>query len=310
MARLIMMVGLPGSGKSTIAERYKNNEAFFEREVVIHSSDSIREELFGERDQTQNQKVFDELHSRVKRDLDKGLTVIYDATNLSRKKRRHVINNIAKGHNVECLFLWVGIDRLFAINQERSEEEKLPREKLEQLVKTTHVPLYEEGFKKIEFIDVYDECYSEYKTVGDIIEIYRLENYDQNNKYHSLSLGGHLRASVVYAEEYSKILDYDYGEALQEALKLHDIGKPYCREDKEDGSSSYIGHECVSAYSAVRYLMDENDFHRNHVLLLISYHMRMHNVKTPQAETKIINEVGLVNYAMLQIAHQCDLRAH
>ena len=42
-----MMQGLPGSGKSTIAEQIKNNS---HREVHIHSSDALREEMFGSAD--------------------------------------------------------------------------------------------------------------------------------------------------------------------------------------------------------------------------------------------------------------------
>ena len=46
MPKFIMMVGLPGSGKSTWAKEYAKTS---ENETVILSSDAIREELFRSR---------------------------------------------------------------------------------------------------------------------------------------------------------------------------------------------------------------------------------------------------------------------
>lgn len=39
---MILLIGLPGSGKSTLAERHAKNR----KQVVIISSDTIREELY------------------------------------------------------------------------------------------------------------------------------------------------------------------------------------------------------------------------------------------------------------------------
>ena len=77
---LVMLVGLPGSGKSYYADSVYDT-------YNIHSSDRIREELFGFRDQDHNNEVFAELHKRVKQDLKDGKNVVYDATNINKKKR-------------------------------------------------------------------------------------------------------------------------------------------------------------------------------------------------------------------------------
>ena len=69
----IMLVGLPGSGKSTLIKRYK--------EYKVHSSDDIREELTGDVNrQDINNLVFKALHKRVKEDLLKtvALTAVND----------------------------------------------------------------------------------------------------------------------------------------------------------------------------------------------------------------------------------------
>lgn len=76
-----MMTGLPGSGKSWYAENELPN-------TVIHSSDAIRDELLGDvSDQNHQELVFQTLHDRVLSDLRAGKDVVYDATNISYKRR-------------------------------------------------------------------------------------------------------------------------------------------------------------------------------------------------------------------------------
>ena len=95
MSKLIFMCGLPASGKSTWAENNKEK-----LNAVVHSSDSIREELGNINDQSQNELVFNTLHKRVKEDLLNGKNVIMDQTGLKRKNRLHLLNNILK--DVPC----------------------------------------------------------------------------------------------------------------------------------------------------------------------------------------------------------------
>ena len=80
---LYIMIGLPGSGKDTIA---KQIQAVDRLKNVVLSSDNIRMELFGWEDQSKNGRVFEEMNKRCKEYLYKGFNVIYNATNLSKKK--------------------------------------------------------------------------------------------------------------------------------------------------------------------------------------------------------------------------------
>ena len=83
MSSFIMMIGLPGSGKSTIAQAYSEGYGY---EVV--SSDAIREELYGDAAiQGDPQKVFKVFHQRIEEVLKAGNNCIADATNLKRKNR-------------------------------------------------------------------------------------------------------------------------------------------------------------------------------------------------------------------------------
>ena len=91
-----MLCGLPGSGKSTYAKELADLTG-----AVICSSDAIRAELFGDiNSQTNNDAVFSELHKRVKENLRKNVNVIYDATNISSKRRRAFLRELK---NIPCI---------------------------------------------------------------------------------------------------------------------------------------------------------------------------------------------------------------
>ena len=81
MGKLIVLVGLPGSGKSTYAKRYKEENNT--EEVEILSSDALRREMFGYLCQDRNQELFSEMFKRTVAFLKENKTVIYDATNIS-----------------------------------------------------------------------------------------------------------------------------------------------------------------------------------------------------------------------------------
>ena len=84
MSRLIVLVGLPGSGKSTLEQKLKIK---YKAEII--SSDALRKELCGtELDQNHNSEVFAEMQKRTIDLLKSNKSVIYDATNINSKKRK------------------------------------------------------------------------------------------------------------------------------------------------------------------------------------------------------------------------------
>ena len=102
MREFYLMVGLAGSGKSTIAKEIeysirmsspKYDEYGRADKVVLISSDDIREEILGDvNDQTQNDKVFSHIHKLIKQAVRDYNHIIVDATNLTIKNRRALLN--------------------------------------------------------------------------------------------------------------------------------------------------------------------------------------------------------------------------
>lgn len=107
MQKFIMMVGIPGSGKSTqvakLAADFKESGEEFE----IISSDQYREMLFGDASiQEHGDVLFKCIYSDLRSFLTSGRTVIFDATNIKykdRKKALDIVKNVEKhtGNKIE-----------------------------------------------------------------------------------------------------------------------------------------------------------------------------------------------------------------
>lgn len=91
MGTLIILSGIPGSGKSTWAQRYKN-----EKSAMIVSRDKIRfkllkpsESYFSHEKETKQQ-----FYTQIRQGLACGKTVIADATHLNFKSRYELLTKV------------------------------------------------------------------------------------------------------------------------------------------------------------------------------------------------------------------------
>lgn len=158
----VVMVGLPGSGKSTLAKNlHLQLKTSFEDEGIscsdfyVHSSDAIREELFGDASDQQNPKlVFDTLHSRLYQDLINGYDVVFDATNLCRKNREDFLNNIIG--NLPCYTICVFVNTSLDVCLQRNalRERKVPEEVILKMNEHMEYPASDEGFDYIYTVEV------------------------------------------------------------------------------------------------------------------------------------------------------------
>jgi predicted kinase len=80
LPRLTILVGMPGSGKTTWAKQHKPGAAWV-------SSDNIRERYFEAGDQTHNAAVFSIFRSTIQELLRSGRDVVADATHLRAQDR-------------------------------------------------------------------------------------------------------------------------------------------------------------------------------------------------------------------------------
>ena len=93
MSELIVMCGLPGSGKSFYSRQYVENHP----EFTVVSTDKIRGELFGdESDQRDGWLVFMRAYSDLTTILKSGGSAIFDATNLKKSDREKILKYFRK----------------------------------------------------------------------------------------------------------------------------------------------------------------------------------------------------------------------
>ena len=104
MQTLYMLIGLPGSGKSTVAKEMAETE-----DTIIVSTDKIREELFGDEAIQNNEKysgvnVFERAYTLISIYLRNGYSVIFDATNTKRKYRKTFIEKFKRWQEIGIKF--------------------------------------------------------------------------------------------------------------------------------------------------------------------------------------------------------------
>jgi predicted kinase len=307
----IMLVGLPGSSKSTWAENHKE-----ELNMIIHSSDAIREEFGDVNDQSKNDLVFKTLHSRIKEDLLNGKNVCYDATNLNRRKRMHFLCNELR--NVPCKKVCV----LFAtpyevcLKNNANRERKVPEDVIDRMYLNYESPWYTDGFNEIKIV------YWDYEKEGLKFEFHeKVEEWrkvSQDNPHHTLSVGDHM----IKAYEY--ICDKTDNFLLQVAAYMHDCGKIHTKKfidskGKPCLHAHFYQHHCCGSYDSLFYLKDmfdeELEFKNDEILyvsLLINLHMRHHMAykqsdKAKEKDRRLFADKIIKDLEML---YEADIYAH
>ena len=150
---LIVMCGLPGSGKSTFAKNsitINNGEEVYKPK--IYSSDKIREETYHKSKitRTENQMLFAKIHERIKLELLSGKDIIFDATSINRKYRGELLTALK---DVDYLPVCIYIDAPLSIclqnNLGRAPKKRVPTYVIENMARIKEAPMYEEGFYDI-----------------------------------------------------------------------------------------------------------------------------------------------------------------
>lgn len=327
-----MMVGVAGSGKSTIA-----NELMGDRDDIIYvSSDTIRIELFGEDRQDKNAEVFNEVLKRVKDGLKDGKHVIMDATNVNRKRRRGFIQQLPK--DVKRIACYVSTEYDTIIEQNNSRDRIVPQDAIDNMYKNMHIPIYSEGWDDIVFFHhdyiTDSQLPPQFSNAIRVGALFNREGYDimgflssyfnefskiydlpQDSKYHSFSVSRH--TYYVYKhiiENYQPIDDEDMEVMIWTSL-LHDIGKPFCksfvnRKGEQTKYANFICHENVGSQIAVQFLhkMNFSDNFIHKVATLIQFHMYLLNKDANREKLK--RYVGEDTYNKLLVLRDADTLAH
>lgn len=286
---LILLVGPPGSGKTTYAKKY-----IVEHDNTIHlSSDKIRAELYGDETiQGNPNEVFSLMQSRAIEALNNGQSVVYDSTNMTRKDRSYIISPCLKFVKIEAHIIWAPIKT--CIERDAARERTVGKEVIDRMLKRFQAPFYDEGIDEIRVIlpDEFDE-----NTYWD--KLLNSMKIPHDNSHHTLNIYEHCVEACKYAAGKVGINN----DATNAAL-LHDVGKPYVKAFTDSKGNfceqaHYYQHQCVGAW--LSYGMS---FPNINVAWLISTHM------DPFLNTKYYNKLPTYLKKQVDLLHAADRAAH
>ena len=149
---LYILIGVPGSGKSTYAEELFQKS---ERGVALVSSDTIRENLYGNESCQDNPKrVFAIAHQAIIDQLTRGYDVIFDATNIYAKDRMGLIRRVCFEVKKPIRFVAIYFDTPIETCVARQElrDRKVPTKVIEKMGRQMEKPVFYEGFDIIRTI--------------------------------------------------------------------------------------------------------------------------------------------------------------
>lgn len=308
MATLNIMIGIPGSGKSNYAKKCLTND-----NTEYLSSDDIRIELYGFEDQTHNDIVFETMRRRTLNALREGKDVIYDATNLSKKRRSGIISEAHKlDVQINAYLCCTPINIILERNITRTERQ-LPWDKLVQMIQSIEPPMYYERFDNIYLIDggMYNDVYDYNFLIKECF------GYNQDNPHHYETLEEHIKAVTKKAENLGEALKTrNDAEILRQAARYHDFGKLYTKSfNDKKGHCVYYGHDKVSTYLYLCHIRKQNlidelnrvrlcDRHYQTAALILN-HMEWYRREDMAPIKKLFNDDDL--YYMLELLHEADL---
>lgn len=138
MAKLFVLIGLPGAGKSTFAQIVSKRN----KKIKHVSSDELRKEFSEFKDN--HIKIFEIMNKRTIDMLKKDNSVIYDSTNLERKYRIELFNLVRmlslENVQVEAVFIHNGLNQAIEQSSKRKNRDDVNEKLIMNMYETMQLP--------------------------------------------------------------------------------------------------------------------------------------------------------------------------
>ena len=143
--KFIMLVGISGAGKTTVAEIYVS----FIKNTEIISYDAIRAELWGDESCQHNpKKVFEIMNERTIEKLKANINIIYDATNLIASRRKQLLQKV-KPYCKKTLCIFIDKTVKECLKNQAKRKRQVPYDVIRKQYSQLEIPTYDEGWDEI-----------------------------------------------------------------------------------------------------------------------------------------------------------------
>lgn len=153
MSVLYIMVGIPGSGKSYIAQQIAKNIR-----CAVVSRDTIRFAFLNKEDKyfAKEKEVFKEYTNEIQHYLDNGRTVIADATHLNQQSRYKLLNNLTLKNDdyVIPLVINTSLETCLKRNAQRTGRSRVPQSIIKSMFNTLTDPVNDWDTLKEKYHDI------------------------------------------------------------------------------------------------------------------------------------------------------------
>lgn len=148
---LYLLIGIPGSGKSTFAKRVMDEDT----DVYI-SRDEVRFSIIKDKDQyfSREGEVFREFINRIKKAEAEGKNVWIDATHINRGSRSKLLTALAKRpEDFTIVWMQTPFKVSFERNSKRQGRSRVPDDAMYRMRNQFQAPAAREGWQRIIAVD-------------------------------------------------------------------------------------------------------------------------------------------------------------
>lgn len=285
--KIYVMIGPPGSGKSTYARKLAKK-----RKTKWISSDEIR--LLYHYSLSQVKETFTVYYDEMTEYLKKGWNVVLDSTNISLWHRKHIFE-ILESEFKEAYIL--GKIKVIAIICNRTKEEcitqleernktnypyKIPVSAIGNYINKFQMPLLSEGFTSRKLL--HKPSRKNKKDLARNISL--LEQLRHNDSYHgNESYLAHVENVKLHSEQFLLYAASTFGylydphhdeRLLNKTIYLHDYGKLLTMKTNPDtGKISYPCHANVGAWDYIARKSTKQFTKESFLIFIMNYHMML-----------------------------------
>jgi predicted kinase len=151
---LLMLVGIPGSGKSTFIETLNiDNLTILSTDFYIEMTASLKQKSYNEIFHETIKEAENCLNDMLQEAIKNNENIIWDQTNIVQKSRKRKLSKIPKHYYKKAIVFDASEDIILKVNNHRKQYGRnLPEHIIKNMQAIFTIPNVDEGFDEIEII--------------------------------------------------------------------------------------------------------------------------------------------------------------